>query len=153
GAPGRGGGAAMPRAAAASAGGCRIFLGGESGKAVAARPGRLCTGLASGLRTEAQETGARTCRRTTAGPPPYATEVAQSSGPSHLSPAQAHRGTGSGSAERTTRDAPVPLSRVSQSGHRVHPRRAGLQPDAHVAPQSVGLAPKRRAPAFAVRRG
>ena len=153
GAPGRGGGAAMPRAAAAGAGGCRIFLGGESGKAVAARGGPLCTGLASGLRIASQETGARTRRRTPAGPPPDAAEVAQSGGPSHLSPAQAHRGTGSGGAERTTRDAPVPLSRVSQSGHRVHPRRAGLQPDTHVAPRRVGLAPNRRTPAFAIRRG
>ena len=34
-----------------------------------------------------QDTGARTRRRTTVGPPPYAAEVAQSSRPPHLSPA------------------------------------------------------------------
>jgi transposase len=117
GAPGRGGGTRMPRAARAGARGCGIFLCGEFGKAGGTRCRPVRAGRALGPRTEPGDTGARTCRRTTVGAASPAAEVAQSCRPSNLSTAQAHRGSGSGSAERTTWHAAVPLSRVGQSGH------------------------------------
>src|SRR5258706_7785424 len=114
----------------------RLFLAGESRGDGASEDGCLRAGFASGTGVESRSAGARARGGTAGGAAAHEKQAAIAGGTRGLSAKKTDCGAGAGSAEGTTRDAALPVVRVSESGGGVHPGRDRLESHTNLARRS-----------------